>query len=128
MMLVINKQILIFIIIEEKIQIQTFVHLKIQKKQNFPQNPKKKLKKLKKRKKNQKKRKKKKKIKKMKEKNQQQKSNEELTYTQIVENNDGNYNTNNFDESLKIHNHLVALEKIIEEIKRSQPPIKKNMH
>ena len=54
----------------------------------------------------------------------QQKSNEELTYTQIVENNDGNYNTNNFDESLKIHNHLVALEKIIEEIKRSQPPIK----
>ena len=51
-------------------------------------------------------------------------SNEELTYTQIVENNDGNYNTNNFDESLKIHNHLVALEKIIEEIKRSQPPIK----
>ena len=49
----------------------------------------------------------------------QKKSSEELTYTQIVDN-----NSNNFDQSLKIHNHLVALEKIIEEIKRSNPPLK----
>ena len=60
----------------------------------------------------------------------QQKSNEELTYTQIIENqnpNDGTYTVNQnytYDQSLKIHNHLVALEKIIEEINQSNPPIK----
>jgi uncharacterized membrane protein YgcG len=59
----------------------------------------------------------------------QQKSNEELTYTQIIENqnNDGSYTVNQnytYDQSLKIHNHLVALEKIIEEINQSNPPIK----
>ena len=60
----------------------------------------------------------------------QQKSNQELTYTQIIENqnpNDGSYTVNQnytFDQSLKIHNHLVALEKIIEEINQSNPPIK----
>ena len=58
----------------------------------------------------------------------QQKSNEELTYTQIIENqNDGTYTVNQnytYDQSLKIHNHLVALEKIIEEIKQTNPPIK----
>ncbi len=59
----------------------------------------------------------------------QQKSNEELTYTQIIENqnNDGSYTVNqnySFDQSVKIHNHLVALEKIIEEINQSNPPIK----
>ena len=54
----------------------------------------------------------------------QKKSNEELTYTQITDTQDI-YNTNNsFDQSLKIHNHLVALEKIIEEIRSSNPPIK----
>ena len=52
----------------------------------------------------------------------QQKSNEELTYTQIIENQKvGSYNNSNFDQSLQIHNHLVALEKIIEEIKRNNP-------
>ena len=55
----------------------------------------------------------------------QQKSNEELTYTQIIENQKvGSYNNSNFDQSLQIHNHLVALEKIIEEIKRNNPQIK----
>ena len=59
----------------------------------------------------------------------QQKSNEELTYTQIIENQnpDGTYTVNQnytYDQSLKIHNHLVALEKIIEEINQSSPPIK----
>ena len=55
----------------------------------------------------------------------QQKSNEELTYTQIIENEKiGSYNNSNFDQSLQIHNHLVALEKIIEEIKRNNPQIK----
>ena len=58
----------------------------------------------------------------------QQKSNEELTYTQIIENpNDGTYTVNqnySYDQSLKIHNHLVALEKMIEEINQSNPPIK----
>jgi uncharacterized membrane protein YgcG len=58
----------------------------------------------------------------------QQKSNQELTYTQIIENqNDGSYTVNQnytYDQSLKIHNHLVALEKIIEEINQSDPPIK----
>ena len=56
----------------------------------------------------------------------QQKSNEELTYTQIIENQKvGNFSGgNSYDQSLKIHNHLVALEKIIEEIKKSNPPIK----
>ena len=54
----------------------------------------------------------------------QQKSNQELTYTQIVENQKVGNIDSNFDQSLQIHNHLVALEKIIEEIKRSQPPIK----
>ena len=59
----------------------------------------------------------------------QQKSNEELTYTQIIENQNPNdaiftVNENTYDQSLKIHNHLVALEKIIEEIKQSNPPIK----
>ena len=53
----------------------------------------------------------------------QKKSSEELTYTQITDT-QGIYNNNNFDQSLKIHNHLVALEKLIEEIKRSYPPIK----
>ena len=56
-----------------------------------------------------------------------QKSDQELNYTRVVENQKiGNYNNvkNNYDESLKIHNHLVALEKIIENIKRSNPPIK----
>ena len=59
----------------------------------------------------------------------QPKSNE-LTYTQIIENqNDPNrgvftVSQNTYDQSLKIHNHLVALEKIIEEINRSSPPIK----
>ena len=52
----------------------------------------------------------------------QQKSNQELTYTQIVEG--GNIDNSNFDQSLQIHNHLVALEKIIEEIKKSNPQIK----
>ena len=54
----------------------------------------------------------------------QQKSN---TYTQIIENqNNGSYTVsqNTYDQSLKIHNHLVSLEKIIEEIKQSDPPIK----
>ena len=56
----------------------------------------------------------------------QQKSNEELTYTQIIENQKvGNYIDNDsYDQSLKIHNHLVTLEKIIEEIKTSNPQIK----
>ena len=59
----------------------------------------------------------------------QQKSNEELTYTQIIENQNSNgeiftVNQNTYDQSLKIHNHLVALEKIIEEIKQSNPQIK----
>ena len=55
----------------------------------------------------------------------QQKSNEELTYTQIIENEKiGSYNNSNFDQSLQIHNHLTSLEKIIEEIKRSDPQIK----
>jgi hypothetical protein len=53
-----------------------------------------------------------------------------LTYTQIIDNqnpNDGSYTINqnySFDQSLKIHNHLVTLEKIIEEIKSSTPPVK----
>ena len=55
----------------------------------------------------------------------QQKSNEELTYTQIIENQKvGNYSNNTYDEALKIHNHLNALERIIDEIKRSNPQIK----
>ena len=58
----------------------------------------------------------------------QQKSNQELTYSQIIENqNDGSYTVNqnySYDQSLKIHNHLVALEKIIQEINQSDPPIK----
>lgn len=55
----------------------------------------------------------------------QQISNEELTYTQIIENQKvGSYSNNNFDEALKIHNHLNALERIIDEIKRSNPQIK----
>ena len=58
----------------------------------------------------------------------QQKSNEELTYTQIIENqNDGSYTVNQnytYDQSLKIHNHLNALEKIIQEINQNNPPIK----
>ena len=58
----------------------------------------------------------------------QQKSNEELTYTKIIENqNDGSYTVNQnytYDQSLKIHNHLCALEKMIEEINQSNPPIK----
>ena len=54
----------------------------------------------------------------------QQKSNQELTYTQIVENQKIGNIDSNFDQSLQIHNHLVALEKIIEEIKRSNPQIK----
>ena len=58
----------------------------------------------------------------------QQKTNDELTYTKVVENNnDGSYTVNqnySYDESLKIHNHLVALERMIEEINQSNPPIK----
>ena len=54
----------------------------------------------------------------------QKKSSEELTYTQITDTQGVYSNNDNFDQSLKIHNHLVALEKIIEEIKRSNPPIK----
>ena len=58
----------------------------------------------------------------------QQKSNEELSYTKIVENqNDDGYTVNQnytYDQSLKIHNHLVALEKMIEEINQNDPPIK----
>ena len=59
----------------------------------------------------------------------QQKSNEELTYTKIVENGNGDdgYTVNQnytYDQSLKIHNHLVALEKMIEEINQNDPPIK----
>ena len=59
----------------------------------------------------------------------QQKSNEELTYTKIVENQNGDdgYTVNQnytYDQSLKIHNHLVALEKMIEEINQNDPPIK----
>ena len=55
----------------------------------------------------------------------QQKSNEELTYTQIIDNQKiGSYNNNTYDEALKIHNHLSALERIIDEIKRSNPQIK----
>ena len=54
----------------------------------------------------------------------QRKTNEELTYTQIIDNQKGGNFNNNYDESLKIHNHLVFLEKIIEEIKRNDPQIK----
>ena len=59
-----------------------------------------------------------------------QKVNEESTYSQLIE----KQNTNNgsftvsqnysYNQSLKIHNYLVALGKIIEEIKQSDPPIK----
>ena len=52
----------------------------------------------------------------------QKKSNDELTYTQIIENRD--HQDNSYDQSLKIHNHLVALENIIKEINYSNPPIK----
>ena len=56
----------------------------------------------------------------------QKKSDQELTYTQIIENQKvGSYSDNpNYDQSLQIHNHLVALEKILEEIKNSNPQIK----
>ena len=57
----------------------------------------------------------------------QQKSNDELTYTTIVDNPNGEYTVNQnytYDQSLKIHNHLVALEKMIEEINQNDPPIK----
>ena len=57
----------------------------------------------------------------------QQKSNDELTYTTIVDNPNGEYTVNQnytYDQSLKIHNHLVSLEKMIEEINQNDPPIK----
>ena len=55
-----------------------------------------------------------------------QKSNEELAYEQIIENNDDNNinNDNNFNQSLIIHNHLTNLEKLINEIKQNDPPVK----
>ena len=59
-----------------------------------------------------------------------QKVNEESTYSQLIEKqntNNGSYTVSqnySYNQSLKIHNHLVALEKIIEEIKQSDLPIK----
>ena len=56
----------------------------------------------------------------------QQKSNEELTYTQIIENDGGNVVNydNNYNQSLIIHNHLNFLEKMISEIQQNDPQIK----
>ena len=53
----------------------------------------------------------------------QQKSNEELTYTQIIENSNSG-NDNSYNQALIIHNHLNSLEQMINEIQQNDPPIK----